>query len=45
MAIPSPWLVTNLTMYDTSPTKAVTFGIGNGVELVILGLLAKFHTH
>ena len=43
MAIPSPWIVTNLTMYGTPPTCAVTFGIGKGVESAKLGPLAKFH--
>ena len=44
MAIPSTWLVTNLTMYSTPLNCAVTFGIGEGVESAKLGLLAKFHT-
>ena len=43
MAIPSPWTITNLTMYGTPPTCTVTFGIGNGVESVKLGFLAKIH--
>ena len=43
MAIPSPWLVTNLTIYSTPPTCDVIFGIGKGVELAKLGPLAKFH--
>ena len=43
MAIPSPWLVTNPTMYGTPPTRTVTFGISKGVESTKLGLLAKFH--
>ena len=41
--IPSTWQLTNLTMYSTLPSCAMTFGIGKGVELVKLGLLAKFH--
>ena len=40
MAIPSPWLVTNLTIYSTPLTYAVTFGIGKGVELAKLGPLS-----
>ena len=44
MTIPSPWVVTNLSMYSTLPTRAVTFGIGKGVELAKLGPLAKLHT-
>ena len=43
MAIPSPWPVTNLTMYSTPPIYAVIFGIGDGVELAKMSLLAKFH--
>ena len=43
MVIPNPWLVTNLTMYDTSLTCAATFGIGNSLETVKLGLLAESH--
>ena len=42
MAIPSPWLVINLTMYSTPPTCTVTICIGKGVELVKLGYLHKF---
>ena len=38
IAILSPWIVSNLTMYSTPPTYAVTFGIGEGVELAKLGL-------
>ena len=43
MDIPSLWLVTSLTMYSTLSTCNVIFSIGNGVELVKLGLLAKFY--
>ena len=43
MAIPSPWSVTNLTIYSTFPTHAVTFGIGNGVESAKKSLLISFH--
>ena len=43
MAIPSPWPVTNLTIYSTPPTCAVTFCIGDGMESVRFVLLAKFH--
>ena len=43
MVIPSPWSVTNLTMYNTLPTCTVIFGVGVDVELVKLGLLAKFN--
>ena len=43
MAIPSPWLITNLTLYSSLPTCAVTLSIGDGVESVKLGLLVKFH--
>ena len=39
----SPWPITNLTMYGNPSTCAVTFSIGDGVELVKLGLLAEFH--
>ena len=42
IAITSPWLVTNLTMYGTPLTCAVTFIIG-GVKLAKLGPLAIFH--
>ena len=44
MAIPSPWPVTNLTMYSTPLTCAMILSIGDSVELVELGLLAKFYT-
>ena len=44
VAIPSLWLVTNLTIYGTPPTHAVMFGIGKGVEWAKLGPLAKFHS-
>ena len=43
IAIPNPWLVTNLTIYGTLPTCAEVFGIVSGVELVKLVLLARFH--
>ena len=43
MAIPSPWLVTNLDMYGTPPICTVIFSIGDSVELVKLGLLPRFH--
>ena len=43
MAIPRPWLVTNLTMYCTPPIFTVIFGIRKGVELAKLGLSAQFH--
>ena len=43
MAIPSPWPVTNLTMYSTPPTCAVIFGIGNSVGLVKLGIVSTFY--
>ena len=43
MAISSPCLVTNVTMYSTPPTCAVIFGIDKGVELAKLCPLAKFH--
>ena len=33
----------NLTIYSTFPTCNVTFGIGNGMESLKLGFLAKFH--
>ena len=44
MAIPIPWLVTNLTMYSTPPTCAVAFGNGQCEELAKLGPLTEFHT-
>ena len=44
MAIPSPWIVTNLTMYSTLPICAVIFSISKGVESVKFVPLAKFHT-
>ena len=43
MVIPRLWLVTNLTIYSTSPTFAVIFRINKGVELAKLGPLAEFH--
>ena len=43
MAIPSPWLVTNLTIYSTPPTCAVIFGVSECVELARLGFLARFY--
>ena len=43
VVIPSPWLVTNLTMYGTLLTCTMTFGISKGVESANLGPLAKFH--
>ena len=43
IAIPSPWQVTNLTIYSTLPTCTVLFGISKGVELAKLGSLARFH--
>ena len=42
MAIPSPWLVINITMYGTPPTCTVIFSITEGVELEKLGALANF---
>ena len=43
IALPSPWLVTTLTMYGTPPTCTVIFGIDKGVKLAKLGPLAKFY--
>ena len=43
IAILSPWLVTNLAIYNTPETHAVIFSINNFVESVTLGLLAKFY--
>ena len=43
IAILSPWLVTNLTMYSTTSTCKIIFDIRKGVEYTKLGLLAKFH--
>ena len=43
MAIPSPLSATNPTMYGSPPTHTVIFGIGDGVELVNMSLLIKFH--
>ena len=43
MAVPSPWPVTNLTMYGNPLTCAMIFGISKCVELAKLGLFAKFH--
>ena len=43
MAIPNPWLVSNITIYSTHLTCAEIFGIAKGVELAKLGSLAKFH--
>ena len=38
-----PWIVTNLTMYGTPLTRAVTFGIGKGMKSDKLDHLARFH--
>ena len=43
MAVPIPWLVTNLTMYGNPQAHVMIFSIGKGVELAKLGPLAKFH--
>ena len=43
IVIPSPWPVTNPTIYSTLPIYTVIFNIGNGVESIKLGLFAKFH--
>ena len=43
IAIPSLWIVANLTMYSNPLICAVMFGISNGVESVKLGLLTRFH--
>ena len=32
MAVHSPWPVTNLTMYGTTPTCAIAFNISEGVR-------------
>ena len=42
MAVPKPWLVTNLSMYSTPLICPVIFNISEGVELAKLGPLAKF---
>ena len=43
IAIFSPWLVSNLTIYGNLPRCIVTFGISKGVESAKLGPLSKFH--
>ena len=40
MSIPSPWPVTNLTMYGTPPIYNVIFSISDGVELAKMSILA-----
>ena len=43
VAIPKPWLVTNLTIYGTPSICAIIFSIGDGVESAKVRFLAKFH--
>ena len=43
MAVPSPWIITNLTMYSASPAHAVAFSICGGEKSAKLDPLAKFY--
>ena len=43
MAIPSLWLVTNLTMYGTLLACIIIFNTSNGVESLTWDLLAEFY--
>ena len=43
MAVSSPWIVSNLTMYSTPLIFTEAFSIGEGVESIKLGILSIFH--